>query len=267
MKKTLRWLFFCLCLTTFLAFRMHAFLKKTPPVSYSIEKPKIPEPVTLNFEHPWLQRQPKIKGAAIEVVRDLEKIRLLSASSSAITEEALTQLMMEQLLLVQQDIPFIFPEELYNVLCITESKEETPATFLTFKRLYLGETELGMPFYLDVRVFDLHTCAMENVVDWHLKILNGSYEEIPTAFGQKAFVCKGKRTTTNQDASHGFAALQGDRGLFLEFYEKEKRLYVCYAEAPLTTFERYIPLFMNLVGKSAMPANPLHNIVAYSRIP
>jgi hypothetical protein len=244
-KKILQWIFFFICLTLFLVFRLHAFLKKTPPTTYAIEKPKLPHPVIVSREHPWLQRQPMVKGASIEIVRDLEKIRHLAASASNFSEEELTELMMVRLESLQGEIPFSFPEELYNVLCITESTTNAPAHFRTFQRRYLGETELGMPFYLDVRVFDLNACKTETIMSWFLKLLDGKQEEI----SPNRFFCKGKRRADQQDASHGFASLQGERGIFLDFVQKEDKLFVCYAEAPLATFERFSSLLLCLARK------------------
>jgi hypothetical protein len=295
-------LFIFICIAIFLALRIHSISKTHPPVVNKINKPLLPPPITVTQAHPWLQLQPSVQGAALEIVRDLEKIRHLAASLPNLSEKEMTLLLIKKLLALQTAIPFTFPDSLYNVLCITEggparlshkfseqiaplSAEITPqrgegsvqatrphpaggedrqaecascqricekgglATFHVHKRLYLGETELGLPFYLDVRVFELDTNQSEEIIVWHLTLLDGRKEELLTTKERKAFLCYGRRNASYADTTHGFAALQEERALFLDFYEKENRLYVCYAEAPLTTFNQHATLFRSLAAK------------------
>jgi hypothetical protein len=245
-KRAYQWLCFFLCVAIFLVLRLHTLSNKHPPLTRKIEKPALPAPILVTQDHPWLKIQPAVTGAALEIVRDMEKIRHLSTAIPELSEKEIASILMERLLSLQATIPFTFPDSLYNVLCITESEGGEPAPFHVYKRLYLGETELGLPFYLDVRVFELGAITPEEIIAWHLNILEGSCEELPATEGETTFLCRGKRAPNRADTTHGFASLQGERALFLKFCEKENRLYVCYAEAPLTTLNRYLSFFMIL---------------------
>ena len=231
----------------FLSLRLISISTKETPVTYKIDKPTLPPPGTIIPTHPWLLSQPFVQEANLEIKRDLEKIRHLSEQLPNLSEEELTNLMMTKLLALQATIPFTFPNTFYNVLCISASEGQIPAPFCVFKRLYLGETELGLPLYMDVRVYDLDSAKSEEIMTWHLNALEGNREELHFSEQRKAFLCRGKQNSHRKDTTHGFAALQGDRGLFLDFYSLDNRLYVCYAEAPLVTFTKYESIFRNLI--------------------
>ena len=242
--KSAKILFF-LGVALFLVFRIYEVSQVPPPVTFQIEKPALPEPIVIKA-HPWLQIQPAVIGASLEMMRDMERIAHLSASIGEVSEEAITHLLMEKLLAYQTKIPFNFPKNLYNVLCINETASQIPAAFHTYQRLYLGETELGLPFYLEVRVFENKDMESEDLIAWHLDILKGERQEIYSSDNRKAFICSGIRNSDRPDTTHGFGTLQGKRGLYLDFYKKEGHLFVCYAEAPLSTFCAYESLLRSL---------------------
>lgn len=245
MKKN--WLFF-LSLSIFLALRLFALSKKESPVSHQQVKPSLPPPITVTRTHPWVAMQPFVNGEALELVRDLEKIRHLSKQIPHLSEEELTALMMQKLLILQSGIPFTFPETLYNVLCISEPQEESLIPYHVVKRLYLGESDLGFPVYLDVRCYDVDPGQGSRLKEWLVQTVEGNTEELVSSGGKNAYLCRGKRNTSRRDPTHGFSALQKERGLFVQFFEQGSKLYVCYAEAPWTTFAKYEPLFRSLAN-------------------
>lgn len=242
MKKLLSWGFFFLCVTIFLVFRFLGVSQSRVEVLPSA-KPSLPEPKIVKKEHPWLSLQPDVQGAHMEIVRDLEKLYTFSSQIDP-------NILIQTLLALQSEIPFTFPDHLYNVLCITEEPLPTPAPFHVYKRLYLGETELGLPFYLDVRVFELANVSIEEIISWHLTILDGMPKKLLEEENHVSYLCFGNRNQDRPDTTHGFAALQGERGLFLDFIEKEGRLYVAYAEAPLSTFKKHLDLFEQVAKKN-----------------
>jgi len=113
----------------------------------------------------------------------------------------------------------------------------------------LGETELGLPFYLDVRLFELKGTSAEEILAWHLNVLQEGREAFKVVYeteNRKIYQGQGYRLTEPIDPSHGFAAVQGERGIYLDYLELEERLFVIYAEAPLKTFEKHTLLFQKL---------------------
>lgn len=117
---------------------------------------------------------------------------------------------------------------------------------LLVDRVYLGETALGMPFYLDVRLFNLKGSSAAELIAWYLDTLDGPCEEVYISEQRKVYIRRGERNPTRTDSTHGFAALQGERALFLDCYEQGDDLYVCTAEAPLETFLQHEPFLRSL---------------------
>jgi len=107
------------------------------------------------------------------------------------------------------------------------------------ERVVLGETILGLPFYLEIQQFDLKEMAGEEIVAWHLNLLDGPCEEVYISDQRKVYIRKGYRNSERSDTTHGFATLLGERALFLDAYEKEGFFYVCTAEGPLETFKQH----------------------------
>ncbi len=116
-------------------------------------------------------------------------------------------------------------------------------------KVYLGETALGLPFYLDVRQFELKGGSSNELIAWYLDLLEGPYEELFVSDQRKIYVRKGARNPSHSDTTHGFAAMQGERGLFLDCYIEGGKLYMCSAEAPLETFQEHEEFFRSLCKK------------------
>ncbi|MCP5470287.1 MAG: hypothetical protein H7A36_07290 [Chlamydiales bacterium] len=131
---------------------------------------------------------------------------------------------------IQTKIPFHFCGEYYNVLCLPEPTKQ----FEVHKRLHLADSSLGVPIYLDVRVYD---APKEVVLHQLFSSLEGTFEERQCEEGY-CFVGRGKRIFRDTDPTHGFAAAQGERGLYFHLKEKDEKVYVAYTEAPWTDFEK-----------------------------
>jgi len=230
------WLITLACVGVYGAFWVHSSTQKNEAFSIGHQKPQIPHATVVIKEHPWLQLQPLVSKDNPAFYKDLEKIHEISTQIEQYSEQELTLALMETLLELQKEIPFSFPEYLYNVLYIEEPPTDAPAPFHVYKRLYLGESELGIPFYMDVRVFDLNFASKEEVIDWHLGILNGEQRNLE---GKSGCVIYGLRNGDYKDFSHGFASFLGERGLYLDFVEKENFLYVTYAESSAETFRLF----------------------------
>jgi len=249
MKKR-PWILFVICVAVFVTLRLLS-TKKEPQEASEKTKPFVPEPVVVQndlLSHPWILTQPKVTELNIEMVRDLASLdefcEEVRQQREDLAHEQIEEMLIRTLTMLQEQIPFALPESLYSVICITETPQEwvkAPIPFHVFKRLYLGEMEVGMPFYLDVRVFELEGESADDVIAWHLQTLDGE----AVALNKSAYISKGYRT---RDSAHGFA--KGERGLYVDFIEHGGRLFVLYAEAPLKTFQEQEPLFKQLVQRS-----------------
>jgi len=154
---------------------------------------------------------------------------------------------------MQSKIPFSTPENLYSVLNLPDLSaysRNIPFTPRLVKRLYLGESELGFPLYLDVRRAD--GASKEEVIAWHLNLL----ETGPAAFhkvksGEKKdkmdeeiYLGRGDYKAES-DPTHGLA--REDRAIYLHFKEvanggesrQGKELYYLYFDGPHAEFEQH----------------------------
>lgn len=262
-----QWVLFALSLSLFAFFRLHLGSSQKAIVPLERSKPSIPEaavsiinPLALLplaraseearmcfpelLDHPWVQMQPCVSEISIEMVRDfeaLEEFCRFAKEKRGIDKGELQNFMIETLIALNEKVPFSFPKHLYNVLCITDSpaKPSPPVPFQVFKRLYLGENPMHMPFYLDVRVFQLTGRSSDEVIAWHMARL----EEGEKAFslistkqdGLRLFL--GKGLLSREGGSHVLTEAFAERGVYLECLEKEGCLFVAYAEAPLKVFQ------------------------------
>lgn len=252
MKKN-SWILIILCAVVFIALRLIPIVREHRE-EVERAKPAIPEPVLVQrnlLSHPWVKTQPNILQPNVEMVRDLaafdELCEAVGRQRGDWTYEQIQAVLIKTLTSLQKEIPFTFPEELYNVYCISETPLDwikPPAPFHVYKRLYLGETDAGMPFYLDVRVFELGSCSAEKLIKWHLEMLDGEPEPLLVSENRTAYVMSGERKC---ETAHGFA--QGERGIFVEFLERGEKLYVLYAEGPIKTFKENESIFKQLTQR------------------
>ncbi|MCH9627093.1 MAG: hypothetical protein S4CHLAM2_07270 [Chlamydiales bacterium] len=242
------WWLLVLCLMLFTALRLLAKKKGTQD-SFEHEKPAVPAPVVVQndslLSHPWVQSQPAIKELNKEMVRDLCTLQEVCARVKEFPPEDVEQALMQTLTKLQAQVPVSFPEELYNVICIPDHTwVSAPLPFQVFQRLYLGEMETGLPFYLDVRVFEASGEKAEEVIAWHLNTLDGNPKEQHRSAHRKIYTATGER---KHDTAHGFAT--GQRGLYLDCIQDNERLFVLYAEGSLAAFEKQNCVFKQLIGQ------------------
>jgi len=130
-----------------------------------------------------------------------------------------------------------FPNHGYNVISLPES-----SPYKIIKRLYLDQTPLGSPFYLEVRRYDKSNTTQ--IKEWTLSLLTSPFQEIP---GKKypAFLGRGDRNQELYDPSHGFSV--ADRGIFTAFIEDETTLFILYADAPWETFEPHLQTLLSVI--------------------
>lgn len=209
------------------------------------KRPKIPNPII--FAHPWISCQPGVTSVNPEMQRDVALLEEFYAHLS--NAPNLTELM-GTLIGLQKNIPFSFPSDLYNVLFITDAKQPSscPCPYQIYQRLYLGDGALGLPLYLDVRVFDLKGEQKEKVdqiLTWHLSEIGFDKKEFLVDDQTFAFLGTGKAIG---EGAHGFAKLMGERGLFLLAKMQNDKLYVATTNARVTDFEKNKDLFLNLLS-------------------
>lgn len=216
-------------------------------------KPIVPPAIVVEntlLSHPWVLHQKGIKDINIEMDLDLRALKELSGEinqyNHAYSCEQIEEMLIATLLALQESIPFVLPTDLYSVFCIPETPQEwhqAPAPFHVYKRLYLGENAMGIPFYLDVRVFELENCSAEELIAWHLQTLDGEAVLLHRSENRCVYTSNGLK---KRESAHGFAS--GKRALFFDCIEMQGRLFVLYAEAPQETFQKYEPLFNQLVN-------------------
>jgi hypothetical protein len=199
------------------------------------------------LEHPWVKSQAKVKEISLETVRDTEAIaqfvKMLSQSLEKqdikVSLSEIVSFLSFHLNKLNEEIPFIFPEDYYRVLCISDSfdSSRTPLPFQIYERLYLGESNVHFPVYLDVRVFKLDNIQQADaIIQWHFGLLSeNSRLETPSHY----HIIKGFPSEEKNLHSHGFAALQGERGVFLYPCLKDNKLFLLFAEAPWAPFEAF----------------------------
>lgn len=244
MKKKAQWILFVICLTVFVALRLLSVNREPQEAGEKI-RPVVPEPVLVEkaaqnlLSHPWVRAQPNLAKVNPEMERDLaafdELCEALCRQRSDWPREQIQSVLINTLTSIQKQIPFHLPEDLYNVYCISEAPDDwmkPPAPFHVYKRLYLGEMEVGLPFYLDVRVFELGSVSADDVVQWHLEMLDGEPSLLYKSAKRSVYAASGERT---RESAHGFA--QGERGLFIDCLARDGKLYILYAEAPIKTFK------------------------------
>ncbi len=245
MKKRFSWILFVVCLAIFVALRLLPAKKGASEVTEKV-RPIVPAPI---LSHPWLDTQPNVMRPNLEMMRDLSLLsEICDSLHSELTHEQIETSLIQTLTALQAQIPFTLPQELYSVLCISEPLLDTikpPVPFQVYKRLYLGETVIGFPFYLDVRVFELDRCGSEELIAWHLETLDGEPSCLYQSDNRAIYTSSGERTRAT---AHGFAT--GKRGLFFECLEHKGRLFVLYAEAPIKNFKEHESLFTQLAQRA-----------------
>jgi len=282
-KKWQKWSFGIICVALFLTFRLNSILKEHEKPVFDIpKKPHVLKPTVVRknqssllplakqsenaqkyfaelLVHPWIQAQTGVEEISHEMIQDIEGANMLCEALQQETEQAgkkplstkkITKILIETLLALQNEIPISFPDNLYSVLCITETADSSnppPTPFHVYKRLYLGQTEIGFPFYLDVRVFDVESeQERQNILSWHCSVLvekEDAFEKHIIDENKQVFLGKG---VSAKNRAHGVFEWQDERGVFIYAIQKGKKLYVAYTDASWKTFEKSLNLFSSL---------------------
>lgn len=253
-----------------------------PETLTSLQDPKSPEaklPIPRDSQdaiqyfsdvlnHPWIKEQPRVKNLNQVMVDDIRSIQALNSylnhhrhesGIEPIPFELESEKIIQTIHRLQSpltQLPFTFPEEYYSILNIPDASPGIKSTLMPYdiyKRIYLGDNALGLPFYLDVRVFsigpeDERQYHVDSILHWHLGLLEGgvkAFQRIPKKQGV-LLIGKGIRNLEHFDNSHGFAV--DERGVLLAFFAQENILYVLYADAPWVTFSQHKDLFFNLLN-------------------
>lgn len=224
-----------ICVVLFVVLRLIP-TQKTGHEERVKEKPLVPHAL---LNHPWILGQKGIMGVNSEMVRDLSAVHTFCQDYGCHPS-----FLIEALQDLQRGIPFRFPEGLYSVLCIVEFPHHSPYPFHVYKRLYLGESEFGFPFYLDVRVFEKGEENREAIIRWHQTRIEGDIEMYIDSEEEVSFISEGNPT---EQRAHGFG--EGARGLFVDAKLHEGKLFVLYAEAPLSTFKQHVSVFKQLIDR------------------
>jgi len=204
--------------------------------------------------HPWYFKQPRVKRVTVGIAEDIRSFRTVHKKLNDLriakgqpvkTLDEDTEMLIKEVEKVQSMIDTLqlnFPENGYNVFNLPDqSYVTTPFPFKLYKRLLLDETLYGMPFTLDVRVFELTDPEKEidAIYHWHLNLLENPEEcfvRFPSDRGV-VLIGRGDRNTRHYDPSHGIATK--DRGVYLAFLQSEGKFLVLYADAPWKTFKEH----------------------------
>ena len=132
---------------------------------------------------------------------------------------------------MEREIPFNFSQDLYTLRCLPEPTSD----FEVHKRMHLGDSSLGVPIYLDVRVYQMRK---DQVLQKLFAAIEGTFERVPSEEGA-CYIGRGQRLF--EESTHGFAAALGERGVFFHLVEQDDRIFVTYSEAPWDDLVSLLP--------------------------
>jgi hypothetical protein len=193
--------------------------------------------------HPWVKRQPGLKELNREMVEDIEKFKstykMLAESArqegkSFPSYEEFNDNVVRDYETLEREmlaLPIEFPADHYQVLMLPKN---------VYKRVYVDDTALGIPFYIDVKVYELS--KKDEVIEWHWKVLKGGKQAFENF--KSGFIGRGDRDSDHYDPSHGLATR--DRGVFLAFYPVGSKLFVVYSDAPWGDISKHLDLYRSL---------------------
>ena len=212
------------------------------------------------LEHPWILAQPHISTLSRLMVEDIRSLSHAYALRSAqmqkigvtppsYQEEA--NFICRHLQRLQRKIEALsleFPHYAYSLLnlpAINPTAYSTPLPFNIHKRVHLGSSTLGMPIFLDVRVFELDAHKereardrdIKAIIAWHTDLLEGgetNFKKLDHT-GATVLIGHGKRNMAHFDNAHGFNL--EERGVFLACLKHQMRLYILHVDAPYSSFQ------------------------------
>ncbi len=228
------------------------------------------------LEHPWVKLQTGLTHVTHAMVDDitslseghdeLNKYRAKAGLPTTSFEDESRSLIatIQEIQATLDPLNLQFPHDRYSVLNIPETAPELYSTLLPFqvyKRVEMGETELGIPVFLDVRVFDISQQqsaeakqeAIQSIIDWHAKLLRNSAQHFKAYAASDALVLigRGDRDRSHFDGGHGFATK--DRGVLLAFLTDGKHLFVLDLDAPWKDVEGQEKAFKEIINRPLKP--------------
>ncbi|MDP1835015.1 MAG: hypothetical protein Q8K75_03705 [Chlamydiales bacterium] len=228
------------------------------------------------LSHPWVQQQKGLTHVSKAMVEDIRSLRDASeainkyrakSGMSPVSFDDENKHIITAIEAIQEPLTSLnlkFPSDRYSVLNIPPVSPDlykTPLPFQVYKRVELGETDLGTPLYMDVRVFDISSlkgaiaknAAIDAVIDWHVHLLQKGEEKFRILKGKDvlALTGEGDRDTSHFDGGHGFAA--NDRAVFLAFLTDGDRLYVFHADGPRKNLEDKKVVFLDILNRPLFP--------------
>ena len=141
----------------------------------------------------------------------------------------------EEVLFLQKELPFQQFSNLYHIKCLPLPT----ASFEVHKRIHLGDSELGVPIYFDVRVYNK---SKEAVLEELFASIDGEFVAQKVSEG----ICYTGQGIATKERGHGFA-MADRRRLFFHLIEKNETLFVAFVEA--SDSSRIFDVFLNEIIK------------------
>ncbi|MFN0064753.1 MAG: hypothetical protein ACKVOH_00800 [Chlamydiales bacterium] len=204
------------------------------------DDPQAQKHLSALLSSPWLVKQPGVEVITKEMLQDWIDFTTFTAQVGAenhFSQEEITYYVFDTLNDMKAEIPFYLPKNYYSVLCIPDQPEKP---FHIYRRLFLDNSALGVPFYLDICCFEME--SEEDVLTWLREQLDEEalFEKRECAQGV-SYIGRGEKRLDL--TTHGFARAQGERGLFFHMIKREGKIFVACAEGPWETFSKHLSLF------------------------
>ena len=228
------------------------------------------------LEHPWIKQQEGLRSLTPLMVEDIRSLRRLHTTMNQRRSEinlptttweqesAFLTSTMNEIQKTLEPLALAFPPQSYSVLNIPSPSPQvysTPLPFEIYRREVFGQSDLGLPIFLDARVFDLRALENESAQDaaahailrWHMDVLRSGEKAFQKMHSDDSLVLlgHGQRDEEHFSAGHGFAS-QG-RGVYLAFFREGGRLIVLHLDAPWEKIKDRRQDFLRVVNRQLLP--------------
>lgn len=208
------------------------------------------------LDHPWVSSQKEVTQLSPIMIEDIRSLKRLHDHTPFFGKDFLqaSQKLGEHLQAYQKQLaPFSihYPAHRYSCLNLPEASStlyQSPTPFRLYHRMDMGVTELGLPIYLDTRIFDeVDESLVEEIEQWHLHLLKGgkaSFDQYLSG-GWTIWIGRGEKDSTHLDNTHGM--LTADRGVFFAHKRIGSRCAVLYLETQWELLEPRLPTCKGLL--------------------
>lgn len=183
----------------------------------------------LVFEQNRPQLLDPLYQCSLEEEEDRERFRSMVAMVSEennLPFEQVERAIYSALEVMESSIPFTFASKYYSLRCLPNPC----SPYEVHKRIHLGDSSLGIPIYLDVRVYkESKDFVLENL----FSSFEGEFYERNCDRGI-SYIAFGKG---DKAAGHGLARNLGERALFFHLVEAHNCCYVAYVEGARSDIE------------------------------